>query len=300
MKNILSECTLCPHKCKVNRLDGELGRCRAGKEIKYNLAMLYYNEEPCISGESGSGNIFFSCCNMNCVYCQNYKISQLRSGNEITIRELAELFLNLQNKGANNINLVTATMYVPQIIESIKIAKSIGLKIPIVYNCGGYESIETIKMLNGYIDIYLPDFKYYNDDTAFKYSKIKNYFENASESIKEMYNQVGKTIIDENGIMKKGVIIRNLILPGKTEESKLILKWIKDNFENNVYVSLMAQYFPCYEAKKYDEINRKITQKELTEVENYLFKLDITNGYIQDLEEQEEQYVPKFNDKIDE
>lgn len=300
MKSILSECTLCPHKCKVNRLDGELGRCRAGKEIKYNLAMLYYNEEPCISGESGSGNIFFSCCNMNCVYCQNYKISQLRNGNEITIRELAELFLNLQNKGANNINLVTATMYVPQIIESIKIAKSIGLKIPIVYNCGGYESVETIKMLNGYIDIYLPDFKYYNNDTAFKYSKIKNYFENASESIKEMYNQVGKPIIDENGIMKKGVIIRNLILPGKTEESKLILKWIKDNFENNVYVSLMAQYFPCYEAKKYDEINRKITQKELTEVENYLFKLDITNGYIQDLEEQEEQYVPKFNDKIDE
>ncbi len=296
MKNILSECTLCPHKCKVNRLDGELGRCKAGKEIKYNLAMLYYNEEPCISGEKGSGNIFFSCCNMNCVYCQNYKISQLRNGNEITIEELAELFLNLQNKGANNINLVTATMYVPQIIESIKIAKKLGLKIPIVYNCGGYESVETIKMLNGYVDIYLPDFKYYNNDTAFKYSKIKNYFENASESIKEMYKQVGEPIIDENGIMKKGVIIRNLILPGKTEESKLILKWIKDNFENNVYVSLMAQYFPCYEAKKYDEINRKITQKELNEVENYLFELDITNGYIQDLEEQEEQYVPKFND----
>ncbi len=296
MKNILSECTLCPHKCKVNRLDGELGRCKAGKEIKYNLAMLYYNEEPCISGEKGSGNIFFSCCNMNCVYCQNYKISQLRNGNEITIEELAELFLNLQNKGANNINLVTATMYVPQIIESVKIAKKLGLKIPIVYNCGGYESVETIKMLNGYVDIYLPDFKYYNNDTAFKYSKIKNYFENASESIKEMYKQVGEPIIDENGIMKKGVIIRNLILPGKTEESKLILKWIKDNFENNVYVSLMAQYFPCYEAKKYDEINRKITQKELNEVENYLFELDITNGYIQDLEEQEEQYVPKFND----
>lgn len=296
MKNILSECTLCPHKCKVNRLDGELGRCKAGKEIKYNLAMLYYNEEPCISGKKGSGNIFFSCCNMNCVYCQNYKISQLRNGNEITIEELAELFLNLQNKGANNINLVTATMYVPQIIESIKIAKKLGLKIPIVYNCGGYESVETIKMLNGYVDIYLPDFKYYNNDTAFKYSKIKNYFENASESIKEMYKQVGEPIIDENGIMKKGVIIRNLILPGKTEESKLILKWIKDNFENNVYVSLMAQYFPCYEAKKYDEINRKITQKELNEVENYLFELDITNGYIQDLEEQEEQYVPKFND----
>ena len=181
MKNILSECTLCPHKCKVNRLDGELGRCKAGKEIKYNLAMLYYNEEPCISGEKGSGNIFFSCCNMNCVYCQNYKISQLRNGNEITIEELAELFLNLQNKGANNINLVTATMYVPQIIESVKIAKKLGLKIPIVYNCGGYESVETIKMLNGYVDIYLPDFKYYNNDTAFKYSKIKNYFENASE-----------------------------------------------------------------------------------------------------------------------
>ena len=296
MKNILSECTLCPHKCKVNRLDGELGRCKAGKEIKYNLAMLYYNEEPCISGEKGSGNIFFSCCNMNCVYCQNYKISQLRNGNEITIEDLAELFLNLQNKGANNINLVTATMYVPQIIESVKIAKKLGLKIPIVYNCGGYESVETIKMLNGYVDIYLPDFKYYNNDTAFKYSKIKNYFENASESIKEMYKQVGEPIIDENGIMKKGVIIRNLILPGKPEESKLILKWIKDNFENNVYVSLMAQYFPCYEAKKYDEINRKITQKELNEVENYLFELDITNGYIQDLEEQEEQYVPKFND----
>lgn len=297
MESILSECKLCPHECKVNRLNGNIGVCKAiGKNVKINLCMLYYNEEPCISGEKGSGNIFFSGCNMKCVYCQNYKISQQGSGRYVSIEELANIFLDLQNDGANNINLVTATMYVPQIIEAIKIARNSNLKIPIVYNCGGYESVNTINMLNGYIDVYLPDLKYYYDDTALKYSKVKNYFEYASEAIKEMYNQVGKPKLDENGIMKKGVIIRHLILPEKTEESKKILKWIKNSFDDNVYVSLMAQYFPCYKSDEYKEINRKITKKELEDVENYLYELNINNGYIQDLENEEEQYVPNFNE----
>ena len=294
MKNILSECTLCPHKCKVNRLDGELGRCKAGKEIKYNLAMLYYNEEPCISGEKGSGNIFFSCCNMNCVYCQNYKISQLRNGNEITIEELAELFLNLQNKGANNINLVTATMYVPQIIEAIKIAKNNGLKIPIIYNTNGYENVETIQKLNGYIDVYLPDLKYYSNEISKKYSKVDNYFEIATKAIKEMIKQVGKPEFNDNGIIKKGVIIRHLVLPNYIQNSKHILKWLKENVETKAYVSVMAQYFPTYKAKEDEKINRKLTKKEYSEIEKYLYLLDIENGYMQDLGKHEEEYVPEF------
>lgn len=294
MYNILSECTLCPHKCRVNRLNGEVGRCKATADMKFNKAMLYFNEEPCISGENGSGNIFFSCCNMNCIYCQNYKISQLCSGKIIGSNDLAKIFIELQEKGANNINLVTGTIYVPQIIETINIARKNGLRIPIVYNCGGYETIDTIKMLEGYIDIYLPDFKYYNNEIAYRYSKIKNYFENATESIKEMYRQVGKPILDENGIMKKGVIIRHLILPDNIQDSKLILKWIKDNFGNDVFVSLMAQYFPAYKANENEVINRKITKKELEEVESYLYDLNIENGYIQDLEDEEEKYVPDF------
>lgn len=290
----LEKCSICPHNCGVNRLNGNIGRCKSNGNIKLAMASIHNFEEPCISGENGSGTVFFSNCNMNCVFCQNYKISQQGLGREISIEELAEIFIDEQNKNAENINLVTPTMYVYHIIEAVKIAKNKGLKIPIVYNSNGYENVETIKKLDGYIDIYLPDLKYYDDDLAFKYSGVKNYFENATSAIKEMYNQVGSPVLDENGMMKKGLIIRHLVLPNNLQNSKEVLKWINDNIDKNVFVSVMAQYFPTNRAKEFPEINRKLTKEEYEEIENYLYSLDLDNGYIQELGEHEEEYVPDF------
>ena len=290
---LLEKCVLCPHDCKVNRNEGKLGRCKAGKNIKIALANLHYFEEPCISGENGSGTVFFSWCNLNCNYCQKYNIIQELLGKEISIEELAEEFLKLQNMKANNINLVTGVMYVPKIIDAIKIAKEKGLNIPIVYNWSGYESVETIKLLDGYIDVYLPDLKYCDNELGIKYSGIKNYFENATNAIKEMYKQVGEADFDENGIIKKGIIIRHLVLPNNIENSKNALKWIKETFGNKILVSIMAQYFPTNKAKDISELNRKLTQEEYDEIEQFVFDLEL-DGYMQDLEENEEQYVPDF------
>ena len=233
---------------------------------------------------------------MNCVFCQNYEISQLGKGKEITIQELADIMIIQQEKGVENINLVTPTSYAIHIIEAIKIAKAKGLHIPIVYNTNGYESVETLKMLEGYIDIYLPDFKYYYNELGKKYSNINNYFEIVTEAIKEMYRQVGNPKLNENGMMKKGLMIRHLILPNQIENSKQVLKWIKENLGNNIYVSVMAQYFPTYKAKELDELNRKLTKNEYEEVENYLYELNLENGYIQELGEHEEEYVPKWDE----
>ena len=291
----LDECKICPHKCKINRNEGKIGRCKAGKDVKIALASIHNFEEPCISGINGSGTVFFSNCNLNCIYCQNYEISQLGKGKEISIDHLAEIFINQQNKNVNNINLVTPTMYVPQIIEAIKIARKKGLSIPIIYNSNGYENVETIKMLDGYIDIYLPDLKYYSDEMSKKYSKVDNYFKTAVAAIKEMQRQVGNPEFDENGIIRKGVIIRHLILPNHILNTKNILKYIKENFDENTYISVMAQYFPTYKAKENDKINRKISKKEYKEVEEYLYCLNLKNGYIQELGEHEEEYVPTFD-----
>lgn len=200
-----------------------------------------------------------------------------------------------QSRGVNNINLVTPTMYVYQIIEAIKIARKNGLKIPIIYNTNSYENVSTIRALNGYIDVYLPDLKYYSDEIAIKYSKAPNYFKVSTEAIKEMYKQVGEPIFDENGIIKKGVIIRHLILPNHIQNTEHILKWIKDTFDNKIYVSVMAQYFPTYKAKNDDKLNRKISTKEYKKVENYMYLLGIENGYMQDLGKHEEEFVPVFD-----
>lgn len=294
----IEKCEICPHNCKVNRLEGKIGRCKATDKAKIALASVHNFEEPCISGTNGSGTVFFSNCNLKCVFCQNYKISQQGLGREISIEELADIFIEQQNKKVENINLVTPTMYIYHIIEAIKIARKKGLNIPIVYNTNGYENVETIKKLNGYIDIYLPDLKYYDNDLAFKYSGIKNYFENATEAIKEMYNQVGAPVLDENGIMKKGVIIRHLVLPNNLQNSKDVLKWINDNIDNKVFVSVMAQYFPTHRAKDFPELNRKLTKEEYEEIENFLYSLNLDNGYIQELGEHEEEYVPDFEKNI--
>lgn len=292
--NKLESCTICPHNCKVDRVEGKIGRCRSGSNIKIALSSLHFAEEPCISGKNGSGTVFFSNCNLRCIYCQNYEISQEGKGNEISIQELAQIFIEQQKKGAHNINLVTPTMYVPQIIESIKIAKKNGLNLPIIYNTNGYENIETIKMLEGYIDVYLPDLKYYSNELSKKYSSVDNYFNIASNAIKEMINQVGAPEFDEEGMLIKGVIIRHLVLPNHIQNTKNILKWIKENLPQEVWVSVMAQYFPIYKAKEDELLNRKLKHKEYREIENFLYLLDLENGYLQELEEDEEQYVPKF------
>lgn len=291
----LSKCEICPRKCKVNRLEGTKGFCKCDDKIRIALVSSHYFEEPCISGKEGSGTIFFSNCNLSCVYCQNYEVSQEGKGKEVSIERLSEIMLEQQARGVNNINLVTGTMYIYQIIEAIKIAKSKGLTIPIVYNTSGYETIETIKDLEGIVDIYLPDLKYYSDELALKYSNCPNYFEYATKAIKEMINQIGENEFNDKGIMTKGVIIRHLILPNHVQNSKNILKWIKDNLPHNTYVSVMAQYFPTNKAKSIEGINRKINTKEYKEIENYLYTLGLDEGYMQDLGEHEEEYVPNFD-----
>ena len=290
----LAKCEICPHKCRIDRTKNQIGRCKSTDKVKIALYSIHDFEEPCISGKNGSGTVFFSNCNMNCIYCQNYEISQEGRGKEISIEELAEIFIEQQNRNVENINLVTPTSYVLQIIEAIKIAKSNGLKIPIVYNTNGYERVETLKLLKGYIDIYLPDLKYYEDKIGKKYSKIDNYFEIATKAIQEMYRQVGAPKLDERGIIKKGLMIRHLVLPNNIENSKKVLKWIKENIDENVYIDIMAQYFPTYKAKESLELNRKLTKEEYEEIEQYVYELDIKNGYMQELGEHEEEYVPKW------
>ncbi len=294
MIELLKKCEICPHKCKIDRTKNQVGRCKSKDTVKVALFSIHKFEEPCISGKNGSGTVFFSNCNLSCDFCQNYEISQQGNGKEISIERLSEIFIEQQEKGANNINLVSPTSYAVQIIEAIKIAKSKGLKIPIIYNTNGYENIETIKMLNGYIDIYLPDLKYAENELAKKYSKIENYFEIATEAIKEMNKQVGRNEYDENGIIKKGIIIRHLILPNHTENTKKVLKWVSENMPRDITISIMAQYFPTYKAKNIKDINRKITKYEYKKIENYLYSLDLQNGYIQEIGKNEEEYVPKW------
>lgn len=271
------------------------GLCGCNDKIKIALASIHYYEEPCISGKNGSGTVFFSNCNLKCIYCQNYEISSLGKGKEITVEHLAEIFLKQQEKKVNNINLVTPTMYAKQILEALKIAKANGLHIPVIYNTNSYENVETLKELEGYIDIYLPDLKYYSNELSKKYSNVNNYFEIATKAIKEMIRQVGKPIFNEEGIIQKGVIIRHLVLPNHIQNSKHILKWLKENINEEIYVSVMAQYFPTYKAKEDESLNRKLNKKEYKEIENYLYTLNLKNGYIQELGEHEEEYVPNFN-----
>ena len=295
---LIQKCEICPHRCKIDRTKNQIGRCKSKDTVKVAIASIHKYEEPCISGKNGSGTVFFSNCNLSCEFCQNYEISQEGLGKEISIERLAQIFLMQQSKGVHNINLVSPTSYAIQIIEAIKIAKKSGLKIPIIYNTNGYENIETIKLLKGYIDVYLTDLKYAQNDLAKKYSKIDNYFEIATSAIKEMRLQVGKNEYDENGMIQKGIIIRHLILPNHTENTKQVLKWVKENMPKDITVSVMAQYFPTYKAKNIKDLNRGITKNEYKKIENFLYNLDIENGYIQERGNQEEIYVPKWEINI--
>ncbi|MBE6072286.1 MAG: radical SAM protein [Clostridium butyricum] len=293
--DLLNECTLCSRNCKIDRNNNNIGFCKASSIVKVAKAALHLWEEPPISMGNGSGTVFFSHCNLNCVFCQNHDISQEFNGKEISIERLSEIFLELQGKGANNINLVTPTHYVPQIIEALKISKSRGLNIPILYNTNSYDSIETIKLLDGYIDVYLPDFKYFNDKYAIKYSKVNNYASNAILVIDEMLKQVGKPKFDSDGRIIKGVIVRHLMLPGLLFDSKKVVDILYNRYGDNIYISLMNQYIPMFNACNYPEINKSLNPKHYDALINYALELGLKNGFIQDEGANTLSYVPKFN-----
>ncbi len=291
--NTYEKCNLCPHNCNINR-KRKLGICKASDKVKIAKFCLYMYEEPCISGENGSGAVFFSGCNMKCIYCQNYEISEECKGKEVCKEDLVDLYLTLQKEKAHNVNLVTPTPYVPTIKESIILAKQRGLSIPIVYNTSSYENVNTIKELDGLIDIYLPDLKYFDDNLAIKYSKSKDYFKYATLAIEEMYKQVGKVVFDEKGILKKGVIIRHLILPNNKEDSKKIIKYIYDTYKDNVIISIMNQYTPV-KNYKYEELNNKITKEDYEEIIDYAYDLGIRNAYVQEDGTVSASFIPKWD-----
>ena len=286
-------CNTCPHKCNIVRNDivGN-GFCAMPALPIVARAAKHYWEEPCISGTNGSGTIFFSGCTLKCCFCQNYSISSENFGKQISIENLAAIFKKLQDDGAHNINLVSATQFVPAIIDAFKIFRP---SIPVVYNCGGYESVETIKALSEYVDIWLPDLKYSSSELGKKYSKVSNYFDIASKSIKTMSQITPENIIDDKGIMKKGLIIRHLILPGNTKNSIDVLKWIKSEMPQGIMVSLMSQYTPCGNIAEFNELQRRITRREYDKVLNTLFELGLETGFVQDLSSAKEEYIPPFD-----
>lgn len=292
---MIRNCNLCYRNCNVDRENGELGFCNSSSSLKIAKVSLYHWEEPCISGINGSGTVFFSNCNLKCVFCQNYTISTNGIGKEISIHRLSEIFLEQQEKGAHNINLVTPTHFVPQIIESLKLAKSNGLKIPIVYNTNSYENVETIKSLKGYIDIYLPDLKYYNDKYAIKYSSAPNYFNQASKVIEEMFSQVGEAKFDDKGLMTKGLIVRHLMLPSLLFDSKKIIDYLYNTFGDSIYISIMNQYTPTHNASKYPEINKHLNPKHYESLINYCISLGIKNSFIQEQGTAKESFIPDFD-----
>ncbi len=292
---LLKDCILCPRECHVDRTRGQRGYCRVGEELIVARAALHLWEEPCISGEEGSGTVFFSGCSLGCVYCQNVNIARGVAGKIITVERLSEIFLELSQKGANNVNLVTPSHYIPQIMDAILKARSKGFSLPVVYNSSAYEKAETIRLLEGYIDIYLPDMKYYDSRSAARYSNCGDYFTHASEAIAEMVRQVGFPEFDERGIMKRGVIVRHLLLPGHIADSKKIIEYLYHTYGNTIYISIMNQYTPLSAMSEYPEINRRVAEEEYEELVDYAIDLGVENGFIQEGETASESFIPEFN-----
>lgn len=288
-----NHCTLCPRQCGADRTQGQ-GFCGGGPKAKIARAALHFWEEPCISGEEGSGTVFFSGCPLQCCFCQNHKISSGNFGREVSTARLGEIFLELQAQGANNINLVTAGHYAPQVIEALGLVKG-QLHIPVVYNSSGYEEMSTLRLLEGCVDIYLPDLKYMDNQRAQRYSGAANYVEKATAAILEMYRQVGPAVFDEAGHMKKGMIVRHMVLPGGIKDACAVLEWLKENLPlDNVWVSVMSQYTPFYKSGEYPEIHRRLNQKEYNAVLDALDSLEIENGFVQELSSAKEEYTPDF------
>lgn len=294
MNELYNACTLCPRKCHINR-NLTTGIYNNTSSIKVARSALHYFEEPSISGSNGSGTIFFSGCNLKCCYCQNKEISTNNFGINISIKRLSELMLDLQSKKANNINLVTPTHFVPSIIEAIKLARRNGLNIPIVYNTSGYESVDTIKLLDGYVDIYLTDFKYFDNKLGEDLSKVKNYFEVASAALDEMYKQVSKNKFSSNGLMTKGIIVRCLVLPTKGNDTKKIINYLYKKYQDNIYLSIMNQYTPVTTNTSFPFLNSKVSEEEYDDIINYALDLGVKNAYIQEGDTSDESFIPPFD-----
>ena len=290
LEYLYENCSLCPRNCHVNRYHAS-GFCHSSHEIQAARAALHHWEEPCISGKSGSGAVFFSGCNLGCVFCQNYEISHKCKGVEVSEERLIRIFEHLVDEGANNINLVNPTHYAVQLAHTLKKYKP---PVPVVYNTSGYDSVDTLKLLDGLVDIYLPDFKYMRNDKALRYSRAEDYPQFAMPALTEMKRQVGNDVFDENGIMKRGMIIRHLVLPGNTNSAIQALDYLAENFADT-YISVMAQYVPCTDLSEYKEINRKITKREYDKVVNHILELGLEKVFLQKLESATEDYIPDFD-----
>ena len=300
MLQIYEKCQLCPRMCQVNREIGQTGVCKVSSKLKVARAALHYWEETCISGTKGSGTVFFSGCSMHCVFCQNQEIAQGVIGKEITRERLAEIFLELQEKGANNINLVTPGQYVPHIVWAVEQARRDGMDLPIVYNTSSYETVDTLKRLEGIVDVYLPDFKYWSPELASKYSKAPDYPNVAKAAIAEMVRQQPAPVFSydkeqEVDLIKKGVIVRQLLLPGQKEDAKQIVKYLYEMYGDTIYLSLMSQYTPLKHVENYPELNCKVDRKDYDEYVDYAIELGVENGYIQEEDVAEESFIPAFD-----
>lgn len=290
------KCNLCPRKCNADRENGQTGFCRTGATVKAARAALHMWEEPCISGENGSGTVFFSGCNLRCVFCQNREIASGEKGILIETERLSEIFLELQDKGAANINLVTPSHYVNQIREALVLAKSQGLMIPVVYNTSSYELAETLRQMEGLVDIYLPDFKYMSSERSMRYSHAPDYAEYAKEALAEMVRQVGAPEFSkETGLMKKGVIVRHMMMPGSLKDSKAVLRYLYRTYHNEIYISIMNQYTPFSLPEEYHEIDRHVSKREYEDLIQYALELGIENGFIQEEEAAGESFIPSFH-----
>lgn len=297
MKNMnkYENCLLCPRKCGINRRTGQTGVCGVSSEIKVARAALHYWEEPCISGKRGSGAVFFSGCSLHCVFCQNREISDGKAGKVISKERLSDIFMELADKGANNINLVTPGQYIPDIVWAVNDAKSRGMKLPIIYNTSGYENVTEIKLLEGIVDVYLPDFKYMDSTLSARYSRAKDYPSVAKQALSEMVRQQPDVVIDNaTGLIQKGVIVRQLLLPGHVNDAKAVLKYLYDTYHDHVYISMMSQFTPIA-LKDYPEINRTVTRREYERLVDYALEIGITNAFIQEGDVAKDSFIPAFD-----
>lgn len=297
MKNMnkYKNCLLCPRKCGINRSTGQTGVCGVSSEIKVARAALHYWEEPCISGKRGSGAVFFSGCSLHCVFCQNREISDGKAGKVISKERLSDIFMELADKGANNINLVTPGQYIPDIVWAVNDAKSRGMKLPIIYNTSGYENVTELKLLEGIVDVYLPDFKYMDSTLSARYSRAKDYPSVAKQALSEMVRQQPDVVIDDaTGLIQKGVIVRQLLLPGHVNDAKAVLKYLYDTYHDHVYISMMSQFTPIA-LKDYPEINRTVTRREYERLVDYALEIGITNAFIQEGDVAKDSFIPAFD-----
>ena len=297
MKNMnkYENCLLCPRKCGINRSTGQTGVCGVSSEIKVARAALHYWEEPCISGKRGSGAVFFSGCSLHCVFCQNREISDGKEGKVISKERLSDIFMELADKGANNINLVTPGQYIPDIVWAVNDAKSRGMKLPIIYNTSGYENVTELKLLEGIVDVYLPDFKYMDSALSAMYSRAKDYPSVAKQALSEMIRQQPDVVIDDaTGLIQKGVIVRQLLLPGHVNDAKAVLKYLYDTYHDHIYISMMSQFTPIA-LKDYPEINRTVTKREYERLVNYALEIGITNAFIQEGDVAKDSFIPAFD-----